>query len=320
MDNLSIVWKLRLEVGEVVKYLKKKDDPDFADKQQAFEDQVNAFLLATANPLKLDDILAIFAGLQSSFQQALALRDRSGLGDSARPISNMLIPSILPKQPTPWFSKSTFSSAFGKNSAGQSRKSTGRYASFLPQNSLPLAASNLGAALQSALLYLAHLKALNERVKLGKNSRLKLLALWSNLSTTGKNPLYAQLFLTRSVLKNDVVFDDLLGNYLSPTRIEQVAASTIFEAVVTNLQPIHQLDPTLFTQEPAIKEIAYDELLLTQRLSYQGVLSDDKKEQLLEIVASPSRARQRCSTTCNDRPRNSSCSKAIYLLSKALSI
>ncbi|MCI0422985.1 MAG: hypothetical protein L0312_27800, partial [Acidobacteria bacterium] len=86
---------------------------------------------------------------------------------------------------------------------------------FLPKNSLPLTAANLGAALKTALLYLAHLKALDERVKVGKNSRLKLLTVWSNLPTTGKNPLYAQLFLTRSVLKNDPVFDDPLGNYLS---------------------------------------------------------------------------------------------------------
>lgn len=86
---------------------------------------------------------------------------------------------------------------------------------FLPKNSLPLTSQNLGTALKTSLVYIAHLKALDKRVKIGKNSRLKLLTIWSNLSTTGKNPLYAQLFLTRSVLKNDPVFDDPLGNYLS---------------------------------------------------------------------------------------------------------
>jgi hypothetical protein len=85
---------------------------------------------------------------------------------------------------------------------------------FLPKNSLPLTTQNLGTALKTSLVYIAHLKALDERVKIGKNSRLKLLTIWSNLSTTGKNPLYAQLFLTRSMLKNDPVFDDPLGNYL----------------------------------------------------------------------------------------------------------
>ena len=90
---------------------------------------------------------------------------------------------------------------------------------FLPKNALPLNGTNLGAALTTSLVYLAHLKNLDERVKVGKNSRLKLLTLWSNLSTTGKKPLYSQLFLTRSVLKNDPVFDDPLGNYLSKAGI-----------------------------------------------------------------------------------------------------
>ncbi|HEX5736592.1 MAG TPA: neuraminidase-like domain-containing protein [Blastocatellia bacterium] len=76
-------------------------------------------------------------------------------------------------------------------------------------------AAALGPAFETALLYLAHLKMLDGQVKAGKNSRTKLLTLWSKLPATGSRPLYAELFLTRSVLKNDLVFDDPLGNYLS---------------------------------------------------------------------------------------------------------
>ncbi|MCK5505558.1 MAG: hypothetical protein KAJ10_10370, partial [Thermodesulfovibrionia bacterium] len=72
-----------------------------------------------------------------------------------------------------------------------------------------------GTAFKNALVNLAHLKSLDERVNVGKDSRLKLLTLWSDLPTTGKNPLYARLFLTHNVLKSDPVFDDPLGNYLS---------------------------------------------------------------------------------------------------------
>lgn len=86
---------------------------------------------------------------------------------------------------------------------------------FLPKNLQPLTEANLGAAWQTALLYLAHLRALDEQVKIGKNSRQRLLTLWSDLPTTGKNPLYAQLFLNRGVLKSDTIFDDPLGQYLS---------------------------------------------------------------------------------------------------------
>ena len=67
------------------------------------------------------------------------------------------------------------------------------------------------------MIYLAHLKALDEKVRVGKQSRIKLLTLWSDIATTGKKPLYAQLFLTRSVLKSDPVFDHPLGQYLPGT-------------------------------------------------------------------------------------------------------
>jgi len=68
--------------------------------------------------------------------------------------------------------------------------------------------------LKTALVYLAHLKALDENLKVGRQSRLKLLTLWLDIPTTGKNPLYAQSFLTHSILKSDPIFDDPLGRYL----------------------------------------------------------------------------------------------------------
>jgi hypothetical protein len=89
----------------------------------------------------------------------------------------------------------------------------------IPKNYLPLTLANVGAAFQTALLYLAHFKSLDERLADGKGGRLKLLTLWANLFTTGKNSLYSQLFLRNSSLKNDrdyqQTFDDPLGNYLS---------------------------------------------------------------------------------------------------------
>ncbi|MBX3629208.1 MAG: hypothetical protein KF908_04695 [Nitrosomonas sp.] len=68
--------------------------------------------------------------------------------------------------------------------------------------------------LQTVLIYLAHLKVLDEKLKIAKQNRLALLTLWSDIPTTGKQPLYAQLFLTRSVLRNAPVFDHPLGKYL----------------------------------------------------------------------------------------------------------
>lgn len=74
--------------------------------------------------------------------------------------------------------------------------------------------------LKTALIYLAHLKTLDEKVRVGKKSRLKLINLWSDIATTGKKSLYAQLFLTRSVLKSDPVFDHPLGQYLSAASVK----------------------------------------------------------------------------------------------------
>lgn len=83
------------------------------------------------------------------------------------------------------------------------------------------AAGNLAKQpLKTALIYLAHLKELDEKVRVGKHSRLKLLTLWSNIATTGKKPLYAQLFLNRSVLKNSPVFDHPVGQYLTDPTIK----------------------------------------------------------------------------------------------------
>ncbi len=87
---------------------------------------------------------------------------------------------------------------------------------FVPKN-VPFDAAHLNQQpLKTALIYLAHLQTLDESVHVGRQSRLKLITLWSDIATTGKNPLYAQLFLTPSILKeNAQVFDHPLGQYLS---------------------------------------------------------------------------------------------------------
>ncbi len=84
--------------------------------------------------------------------------------------------------------------------------------------------------LQTALIYLSHLKTLDERLRLGKGSRIKLLTLWSGLPTTGERPLYAQLFLTRGVLKADPIFDHPLGDYLAADWVAQQSAAQPPEA------------------------------------------------------------------------------------------
>ena len=140
--------------------------------------------------------------------------------------------------------------------------------------------------LKTALIYLAHLKALDEKVRVGKQSRIKLITLWSDLTTTGKKPLYAQLFLTRTVLKSDAVFDDALGQYLSPLGVAAMADSRTHEVRREKVAPADKIDPTVFAGEPKIR-LSYDELTEVQYLSYQGVLNDIDKAALSALSPSP---------------------------------
>lgn len=142
------------------------------------------------------------------------------------------------------------------------------------------------APLRSALIYLAHLAALSERVHLGKHGRLRWIALWSDLPTTGRNPLYAQLFLSRSVLKSDPVFDDALGQYLSAASVAAITESRRHEVLREGVEPAQALLPADFAAFPRIT-VSYDALQRVQHLSYRGVLTDADKAILAGLSGSP---------------------------------
>ncbi|HEY2499455.1 MAG TPA: neuraminidase-like domain-containing protein [Candidatus Angelobacter sp.] len=98
------------------------------------------------------------------------------------------------------------------------------------------------AAWKTALVYLAHLDDLNTRLTpaLGRNA---LLPFWSNLPVQGGNSLYAQLFLTPSVLNNDWAFDDPDGIF--PTALADFGAPappapplTIFSSHQSSVQGV----------------------------------------------------------------------------------
>ncbi len=105
---------------------------------------------------------------------------------------------------------------------------------FVPKN-VPFEAAHLNQQpLKTALIYLAHLKALDESVQVGEQSRLKLITLWSDIATTGKNPLYAQLFLTPSILKeNAKVFDHPFEKYLSERHLSIKEHSLVLQGALS---------------------------------------------------------------------------------------
>ncbi|WP_409340424.1 neuraminidase-like domain-containing protein [Paenibacillus sp. MBLB4367] len=140
--------------------------------------------------------------------------------------------------------------------------------------------------LQSALIYLSHFKSLDDKLQLGKGSRLKLITLWSDIPTTGNKPLYKQLFLAPSILKSEPVFDDPLGRYLSEKRIADLSKISLFKFRLTQIPPDKQIDPALFAGDPRI-ELTYDHLEEVQYVAFKGVMSDADKDTLMNIAPLP---------------------------------
>ncbi|MBX6421974.1 neuraminidase-like domain-containing protein [Thermosulfurimonas sp. F29] len=85
---------------------------------------------------------------------------------------------------------------------------------FIPKN-VPFNEAHISQKpLKTALIYLAHLKALEEKLNLGKDERIKILTLWSDIPTAGEHSLYAELFLKPDIVNTYPVFDHPLGHYL----------------------------------------------------------------------------------------------------------
>ena len=169
---------------------------------------------------------------------------------------------------------------------------------FVPGNT-PFDTANLDKQpLKSTLIYLAHLKELDEKVHAGKQSRLKLITLWSDIAATGKKPLYAKLFLTPGVLKSGEVeviadgqthrlsvFDDPLGRYLMPAGLTKIADQVRHEARLRNVKDANKIDTAPFAGEQKIG-LRYDDLGEVQYLTYIGVLSDQEKVRLAALSPS----------------------------------
>jgi hypothetical protein len=150
--------------------------------------------------------------------------------------------------------------------------------------------------LQTALIYVAHLQALDRTLKVDKQSRLKLLTLWSELPTTGEHSLYAQLFLTRSARKSAEVevvvagsprrisaFDDALGRYLDPAQLARLADQVRYEVRLQGVKAADQINAAPFAGEARIS-LAYDALDEVQILGYVGILTDAEKNRLAALA------------------------------------
>ena len=213
LDALVILRKLEMEPTDLFRYEGHPGYPALSeDEKQAFEKRLTEF--GASMNLTLADVKAkLDASFQAAKPDELLLLADPDTGCNFD-LTRLRYANSTDADALAFLKINLFVRLWKK--LGWTIEETDRALDvFLPQDSLPLTAANLGDGLASALIYIAHLKALKNRVNVGKDSVLKLLTLWSNLPTTGRNPLYAQLFLNRTILKNDAVFDDPLGAYLS---------------------------------------------------------------------------------------------------------
>lgn len=152
--------------------------------------------------------------------------------------------------------------------------------------------------LKTALIYLAHLKFMDEKLRLGKQSRFKLIPLWSDMGTDARDSLYAQLFLTPALLKSGAVevvvdgkkshvsvFDSPIGRYLDPADLKQMSEQVHYEVSLQNIKNEKKIEETLFAGKPRLS-LRYDELAEVQYLSYVGTLTEQEKQDLIAIARS----------------------------------
>lgn len=171
---------------------------------------------------------------------------------------------------------------------------------FIPKNApFDKDPGNLGKQpLKTALIYLAHLKFMDEKLRLGKHSHFKLIPLWRDMGTDAGDSLYAQLFLTPALLKSGAVevvvdgkksnvsiFDSPIGRYLDPSDLRQMSEQVHYEVSLQNIKNENKIEETLFAGKPRLS-LRYDELAEVQYLSYVGTLTEQEKQDLIAIARS----------------------------------
>jgi hypothetical protein len=157
---------------------------------------------------------------------------------------------------------------------------------FLPAAAPYDAAHFAQRPLHGVLVQIAHLKAIETRLKPGREGRLPLLAFWRDISTSGPASPYARLLLSRQVLAADPVFDDPLGAYLSPAAVSAHGLRKTFHTEARQVQQADSLNPADFAGAPRVT-VGYDAAAQVQSLSIRGPLGNAERAALAALSASP---------------------------------
>jgi peptidoglycan hydrolase-like protein with peptidoglycan-binding domain len=115
-----------------------------------------------------------------------------------------------------------------------------------------VAATTWAEAMKTALIYLAHVEDLRERLQ-NELSREEIVVLWSDIPTVGVSCLYERLFVSPGALGRDIAFDKRLGSVVEDntvmlrSHIDSVrqALSLTHDDIEAILQAAGTPDPTL---------------------------------------------------------------------------
>ena len=221
LPNLGLLYKLGVSIRDARHYTDHRaDPPPVTAEQKADRSEVDAFeakLSALGDRAK--EPLATMQGKVDALPYAtvLVLADPNTSADFD--LTTLRYADSTPADPLTFVRIAHFVRLWRR--LGWTIEETDRaLKAFVPQDAPfaePTPGNGNGLAqrpLRSALIYLSHLAALTDRLQLPDRLRRRLATLWLDLPTTGRNSLYEQLFLTRSVLRSDPIFDHPLGRYL----------------------------------------------------------------------------------------------------------
>jgi len=215
LPKLGLLYKLGASIRDARHYTEHRADPaPLTPEQVASKQQVDAFEARLAALAALAGVP--LATLQDEvdtlpYPKVLVLADPNTGADFD--LTTLRYADGTPADPLTFVRLAHFVRLWRK--LGWSIEETDRALhAFVPPDA-PFAEPTLSLRpMRSALIYLSHLAALTERLELNASLRRRLATLWLDLPTTGPNSLYAQLFLTRSLLRSDPIFDHALGRYL----------------------------------------------------------------------------------------------------------
>ena len=214
LEQLALLWKYGFGPSDALWYLERRGDSEHEAETQAFEQQIRSRLAETIDEAEVvevyfNNILAYIEDRRDEgcFENMLVLRDTSELCNFNETHLEYAAPAgSIPDSIT--FVKINLFVRLWKKLGWTIEEIDHALQVFFP------AGANIENGFRTALVYLAHLKVLDDKVDAGRDSRLKLLTLWADLPTIGRHSLYAKLFLSPGVQKLDPIFDDPLGNYL----------------------------------------------------------------------------------------------------------